>query len=249
MLKKCLMWMVPLGLTACQLPQMHHVEPADLARIEQQLLDQNVDMLVLQEQNLELRTLLEGLDESLRQLTRRQAALASALTPTQARAATESNGTASASTKMVVGEIEPIFLADPNMIYRARIDSGAQTSSLDARNIARFERDGAAWVRFELPVPGSESDFVTVERRVVRTVRILQSSSAEAQRRLVVRMPFVLGSHRQTAEFTLTSRDNMRFPVLIGRNILRDIMLVDVGKENITRLPAEVLAEAKAGRP
>lgn len=138
--------------------------------------------------------------------------------------------------KVIVGELEKFYLAGPGLVYDARIDSGAETSSLDARNITRFERDGNNWVRFDVPVPGS-ADLVTMEREVSRRVRIIQSSTDETERRVVVELQFMIGNHRQQAEFTLTNREQMSHTVLIGRNILRDVMLVDVGKEFATELP------------
>ncbi len=235
-------------LSACTIPTVRHLEPADISRIEQHLTDQGIELLMLQEQNAQMQTLLEGLEQTLKQVAARQNALATAAARTQSVNATTPTGTVANTGKMVVGQIESMYLFDPGLVFSARIDSGAQTSSIDARNITRFERDGSAWVRFDLPVPGVGEKFVTLERKVVRNVSILQSSSDTAQRRAVVNMQFALGSHKQVAEFTLTSRDNLKFPILIGRNILRDIMLVDVGKENVTRLPAELLNDAKEAK-
>ena len=139
--------------------------------------------------------------------------------------------------KVVVGELEQFYLADPGMVYIARIDSGAETSSLDARNIRRFERDGQNWVRFDVPAPQSD-DFITLERKVLRRVKIVQSSSDEVDRRVVVELQFMIGDHKQQAEFTLTNREHLSHSVLVGRNILRDVMLVDVGREYATELPS-----------
>lgn len=244
MLLKLKIFVLVMSLSACAIPTVQHLEPADVSRIEQQLLDQSVEMLMLQEQNAQMQNLLEGLEQTLKQIANRQNALAAVAVRSQAAAPSQPVA-ASTNGKMIVGEIEPIYLFDPNLVYDARIDSGAQTSSIDARNITRFERDGKAWVRFDLPVPGATEKFVTLERKVVRNVRILQSTSANAQRRAVVHMQFAIGSHKQVAEFTLTARDNLTFPILIGRNVLRDIMLVDVGKQNKTKLPAELLDQVK----
>jgi hypothetical protein len=244
MLPKLQVLVFSLLMTACATPTLQYVEPADLARLEQQLVDQTTELLMLKEQNVQIQTALEGLEKTLQQIVSRQNALVVSAARTHA-SSTNTPVVISNSDKLVVGEIEPIYLFDPNLIFSARIDSGAQTSSIDARNITRFERDGAAWVRFDLPVPGVKDKFVTLERKVVRNVRIVQSTSEGPQRRAVVSMQFALGSHKQVAEFTLTSRDNLTFPILIGRNILRDIMLVDVGKENVTRLPADLVNEAK----
>lgn len=138
--------------------------------------------------------------------------------------------------KVIVGQVEKFYLVDPGLVYDARIDSGAETSSMDARNITRFERDGNNWVRFDIPVPDSE-DLVTIEREVSRRVKIIQSSTDESERRVVVDLQFMIGDHRQQAEFTLTNREHLSHRVLIGRNILRDVMLIDVGKEFATELP------------
>lgn len=144
--------------------------------------------------------------------------------------------------KVIVGELEKFYLAGPGLIYDARIDSGAETSSLDARNITKFERDGNNWVRFDVPQPGSDN-MVTLEREVSRRVRIIQSSTEESERRVVVELQFMIGDHRQQAEFTLTNREHLSHTVLVGRNILRDVMLIDVGKEFATELPDSLSAK------
>ncbi len=144
--------------------------------------------------------------------------------------------------KLVVGERERFYLVGPGFVYVARIDSGAETSSLDARNIRRFERNGQNWVRFDIPVPNSDGQYRTLEREIVRNVRIIQSNVEEYERRAVVELQFAIGNHRQKAEFTLTDREHLSNTVLIGRNILRDVMLIDVGKEFATELPASLLS-------
>ena len=150
--------------------------------------------------------------------------------------------------KVIVGEGEKFYLADPGLIYTARIDSGAETSSIHAQNIKRFERDGSNWVRFDVPVPGTDYEqWVTLEREISRRVRIIQSAADEAERRVVVELQFAIGDHQQVAEFTLADRTNLTHEVLIGRNILRDVMLIDVGKEYATELPASYRENAESG--
>jgi hypothetical protein len=140
--------------------------------------------------------------------------------------------------KVIVGEKEKFYLAGPGLVYTARIDSGAETSSIHARNVQRFERDGSNWVRFEIPVPGAESEeWIPMEKEISRRVRIVQASADESERRVVVELQFAIGDHQQVAEFTLADRENLTYEVLIGRNVLRDVMLIDVGKEFATELP------------
>lgn len=148
--------------------------------------------------------------------------------------------------KLVVGEVEKFFLALPGIVLDARIDSGATTSSLDAANIKRFERDGENWVSFEIK-HSETGEPITLERKLVRDARIVQGNSDKADRRPVVELPFVIGDHRQSAEFTLNDRAHLTYPVLIGRNVLRDVMLIDVGREYVTTLPDSLNRPEDAG--
>ncbi len=147
--------------------------------------------------------------------------------------------------KIIVGHVEKIYLAAVEQVYTARIDSGAETSSLDARNITRFERDGSNWVRFDVPVPGADT-LITLEKEIVRRVRVTQAAAEDPERRVVVELQFAIGDHQQVAEFTLTDRNDLENEVLIGRNVLRDVMLIDVGREFATKLPKAIAKNRNA---
>lgn len=151
-----------------------------------------------------------------------------------------------ASNKLVVGALEKVWLSDMEFALTARIDTGAETSSLDARNIELFERDGKRWVRFEILDPGI-NESVPVERRVERTVGIVHSGSTKANRRPVVKMGIVTGHVNQTAEFSLSDRSHSSYQVLIGRNILKDVMVVDVSKKNVAPYVLPDKASGSAG--
>lgn len=150
------------------------------------------------------------------------------------------------SPKLVVGALEEIWLPDLEFALTARIDTGAETSSLDARNIELFERDGRRWVRFEINNPGTGQPE-SLERRLRRTVGIHQPGMAESTRRPVVRMGVVIGRSNQTAEFTLSDRSHLGYQVLIGRNVLKDVMVVDVSKQNIAPYVLPKAAPENAG--
>lgn len=152
---------------------------------------------------------------------------------------TESFATVSAD-KQVIGSTEDIYISPPGIVLPARIDTGATTSSLNGRNIERFERNGERWVRFIIVNPNDGSE-IPLERKVVRHVHIIQAIQDEAERRPVVELGVTVGKTTQTAQFTLSDRRHLEFPILIGRNILMDIMVVDVSQSNIAPpvLPAE----------
>lgn len=140
---------------------------------------------------------------------------------------------AATSGKQWVGQREKVWMTTLNLALNARVDTGAETSSLDARNIELFERNGKRWVRFEIEHPGKEETAIPLERKISRMVSIVQSNSAEPERRPVIKLGITIGSVNQTAEFTLSNRSHLDFQVLVGRNILKDVMVVDVSQENI----------------
>jgi hypothetical protein len=70
----------------------------------------------------------------------------------------------------------------------------------------------------------------TIERKVVRTVQI-KRHGAESLDRYVVKMRIILGNVSQLISVNLSDREEYKYPVLIGRNFLRDFFIVDVAKK------------------
>lgn len=110
---------------------------------------------------------------------------------------------------------------------KAKIDTGAKTSSLHAFDLRPEDRDGLPWVRFEVhPWQASADDAVQVEAPV-HDIRLVRSSSGHAEDRYVVLLPLVLGRREIGVEVTLTDRDELGFRMLIGREALVQGYLVD----------------------
>lgn len=68
---------------------------------------------------------------------------------------------------------------------------------------------------------------------MVRHVKIRQSTNEELERRVVVELWVKLGKIHEKAQFTLADRSQMSHPVLLGREFIRDIAVVDVSKKYI----------------
>jgi hypothetical protein len=112
---------------------------------------------------------------------------------------------------------------------KAKLDTGARTSSIHAYRIKKFRHEGADWVRFRVrPWQESPEDEVVVELPV-HDVRSIRSSSGHVQERYVVKMRIELLGRKVTAEVTLSNRDSMGFRMLIGRQALRRRFVVDAG--------------------
>lgn len=131
----------------------------------------------------------------------------------------------------VIGGTEPIFLEDIAAPFQARIDTGASLSSLDVENLKHFERDGKPWVSFEIRSRRDSTPPHSFERRVRRTVAIKQHGK-DAVKRPMVLMTVRLGELSLRREFTLADRSKFKYPVLLGRNLLRGVALVDVSISN-----------------
>ena len=129
--------------------------------------------------------------------------------------------------KYIIGKIEKVRLVPPNVVLKARIDTGAKTTSIDAREITPFERDGKQWVRFVI-MDGDKPYLI--EKKVKRTV-LIKRHGTESQNRYVIKMRVIMGNISQLIEVSLNDRDAYQYPVLIGRNFLRDNCIVDVGKK------------------
>ena len=136
--------------------------------------------------------------------------------------------------KLVIGEIENVKVEPPGRVFMARIDTGAAGTSIHASNIVAFERDSRDWVRFQIDHPSIEAPL-TIERPVARTVLVKQVGSETAERRLVVKMTITLGSMTEQIDVSLSERAAMTYPVLIGRNFLRNLAIVDVSQRLIAR--------------
>ncbi|MGF1699026.1 ATP-dependent zinc protease [Photobacterium makurazakiensis] len=135
--------------------------------------------------------------------------------------------------KVILGEEEWVWIDSMTAFFKARIDTGATTSSLSATDIQIFERDGKKWARFSLNHTSDETaeKAEVVEAPVIRWVKIRQVNASEAVRRPVIEAWVKLGDLHEKAQFTLADRSQMTYPVLLGREFFKDIALVDVGKK------------------
>jgi ribosomal protein S6--L-glutamate ligase len=113
----------------------------------------------------------------------------------------------------------------------ARVDSGAKTSSIHAFNITRFERDGQAWVSFEVHPLQKERRSVVRCEAAIADRRVVKSSSGTTEKRYVIQVPMKLGNHWGEIELTLSNRDAMGHRMLLGREAMSGRFLVDPDAE------------------
>ena len=132
---------------------------------------------------------------------------------------------------------------------KAKIDTGARSSTLHAFDVEHFERDGCPWVRFQVhPRQRDTTESLPCEAELVDE-RLVRSSVGQQQLRPVVRTEVHLMGQTWPIEVTLTRRDVMGFRMLIGRQALRGRFVVDPGRSFVGGRPGrERRGSAKKGQ-
>lgn len=129
----------------------------------------------------------------------------------------------------ILGWVEPIRLEPWGFKMRARLDTGANTSSMSARDIQHFKKGNKDWVRFILDfktAKGKPNRTVEIERPIHRVLKIKRHNSI-SQERPVIKMDICLANEIRNVEFSLVDRRALNYPILLGRKALAGLALVD----------------------
>ena len=124
------------------------------------------------------------------------------------------------------GRYEYIGVPEIGETLQAKMDTGALTASLSAKDIEMFKRDGEDWVRFRLATKGASDKIY--EHKVARISKIKtraeedDEESADPSKRPVVDLELCLGKVKRTVEVNLTDRSSFNYPLLIGAKALRE---------------------------
>lgn len=133
--------------------------------------------------------------------------------------------------KSILGWVEYVELQPWGFRTKAKLDTGAKTSSIHAENIERFERKDKEWARFEF-VFREEKDSkprrVKIEAPIVRNVYIKRHKH-KTQSRPVVMLKLCIDNQSYKTQFSLIDRSRFIYPILIGRRLLKEAAIVDAG--------------------
>jgi hypothetical protein len=140
--------------------------------------------------------------------------------------------TAPVYAKQAVGLVEPVRIDPSGLVVDAKLDTGADNSSIHASHVVRFKRRGESWVRFQ--VVNSEGKSETLERELVRIAKI-KRPTGKSQKRPVVMLGVCLGNTYREVQVTLVDRSQFRYRMIIGRSFLVDDFLVDPSKKYTVR--------------
>jgi hypothetical protein len=129
-----------------------------------------------------------------------------------------------AQSKEVFGYVERLHIREASLIMLAKLDTGADTSSIHARQLQEFVKDGAPWVRFE--IRNFQGEVREITAPVVRVAKI-KRPSGPAQRRIVIKLGLCLGDMFQEEFVSINDRTKFDYQFLLGRSFLAGNAIVD----------------------
>ncbi len=132
--------------------------------------------------------------------------------------------------KVLIGRVEWVSLPDLKIKHKARIDTGAKTTSMHAVNIEEVQQRGELFVKFQ--TLDSEGKTVELVRKVGTTQRV-SNTSGFVSRRYVIKEKIRMGSIEREVLVNLNDRSKMEYKFLIGRNVLLGRFIVDVARSHV----------------
>ncbi len=139
--------------------------------------------------------------------------------------------------KILIGGREVIYFPELDLSLRAKIDTGAKTSSLHATDLQVFTKNDQQWISFTTvnEATGQASnvhcEFPVYDHRRVR------SSNGQAHWRYVIKTEIQLGKFQEKIQLTLADRSKMQYPMLLGRSAMVKHLLVAPGEAYLQGSP------------
>lgn len=126
---------------------------------------------------------------------------------------------------------------------KAKVDTGADNSSLHAFNLEHFESEGRRMVRFEIHLHQRKRKPVVQCLAEVVGERKVRNPGGRSELRPVIRTTLVVAGEEFEALVNLTTRDEMTFRMLLGRRAIRQSFLVDPGRSYVGGRPSRRAGE------
>lgn len=137
--------------------------------------------------------------------------------------------------KVIYGLNEHVQLRELGVTVPAKLDTGAESASLSARNIRVFDRDGVDMVEFDLAMTRQERESLGITRaqwddiqlplvghvRIKRLAESLVEEERGYNRRPMVMLTVCMGRRAEQIEVNLTDRSDFSYPLLIGADALK----------------------------
>ncbi|MEH0154989.1 RimK/LysX family protein [Limibacter armeniacum] len=137
--------------------------------------------------------------------------------------------------KVLIGSTDHVDIPQLHLQDIAcKIDTGAETSAIHCHKVKLIEREGQELICFELLDPEHRQYNGKVFTTSNFKERKVKNTSGSAEYRYVITAEVVIFGKAYTTEFTLADRERMKFPILLGKRLLKKNFLVDVSKDNLS---------------
>lgn len=135
--------------------------------------------------------------------------------------------------KIIVGRVEIVSFPDLGIeSIPAKIDTGAYSTAIHAHKIWTEVIDGKEILNFELLDPDSDHyRKVTIQTSNFYRKKV-KSSNGKMEKRFMIKTKLILCGKKRITDLSLTNREKMKYPVLVGRKVLKKGFLVDVSVFN-----------------
>lgn len=132
--------------------------------------------------------------------------------------------------KVLIGRIEWVELPELKMKHKARIDTGAKTTSMHATNIEEVEQRGELFVKFR--TVDQDGKVLELQRKVDTTQKV-SNTGGFVSKRYVIKEKIKIGNIEREVLINLNDRTNMDYKFLVGRNLLLGRFIVDVARSHV----------------
>jgi len=131
----------------------------------------------------------------------------------------------------IAGWVEKAEVLPEKLLFYAKMDTGAKTSSLNASHITVFEKNSIKWVRFD--VEDCFGNKMTLEKPWVRE-SVIKRHFGRKHQRPTVTLSLCVGKVLRNVEVNLTDRSGLTCSMLIGRSFLDGNYWIDSSRKLLT---------------
>ena len=132
---------------------------------------------------------------------------------------------------LVIGRREFVDFPELKLFQlEAKIDTGAYTTALHCHSIRVNKEDNKHVLYFKLLDPVHPEYNNRTFRYEEYSKKIIKNSFGEKEERYIIKALIVIAGKRIKSSISLSDRANMKYPVLIGRKLIRGKFIVDVKK-------------------
>ncbi len=136
---------------------------------------------------------------------------------------------------LVIGRMDYVDFPDWELTgIEAKVDTGAYGCALHCHHVEVIEQSGSPVLRFKLLDPDHPEYNDQYLHATQFSEKKVRSSSGLVEHRYSVKTRIRLFNKNYRTEFSLTDRQQMRYPVLIGRKFLNKRFLVDVSLKDLS---------------